>query len=102
MKLLTYLPLDARSTTEELFATLAGPYREIAARAEPLRHEQLLELPGAHDGRLPPVFRAVDILWFRLRPRRSRSSGELGTTRVRARGTAFGLERLVARPFRVV
>ena len=104
VKLLTYLPLDARSTTEALFEVLGGPYREIAARAAPLRHEQLLELPGAHEGRLPPVFRAVDILWFPS-PAEALAfvQGELGHEAGYAlAGTAFGLERLVARPFRVV
>lgn len=104
VKLLTYLPLDARSTTETLFETIAGPYREIAAEARPLRHEQLLELAGAHEGRLPPVFRAVDILWF---PSPAEAlefvHGDLGhRAGYVLAGTAFGLERLVARPFRVV
>jgi uncharacterized protein (TIGR02118 family) len=104
VKLLTYLPLDARSTTDELFDVLAGPYAEIAAEAEPLRHEQLLELPGAHEGRLPPVFRAVDILWFAT-PDEAVAfvHGDLGhRAGYELAGRAFGLERLVARPFRVV
>lgn len=104
VKLLTFLPLDARSTTAALFEALAGPYREIVAEAAPLRHEQLLELSGAHEGRPPPVFKAVDILWF-ASPSEAVGfvHGELGHAAGYAlAGTAFGLERLVARPFRVV
>lgn len=104
VKLLTYLPVDARSTTAELFEVLAGPYREVAAEARPLRHEQLLELAGAHEGRLPPVFNAVDILWFAT-PADAVAfvHGELGhRAGYVLAGAAFGLERLVARPFRVV
>jgi uncharacterized protein (TIGR02118 family) len=104
VKLLTFLPLDARSSTSELFEVLAGPYREVAAEAAPLRHEQLLELPGAHDGRLPAVFNAVDILWF-ASPDEAVAfvHGELGhRAGYILAGRAFGLERLVARPFRVV
>jgi uncharacterized protein (TIGR02118 family) len=104
VKLLTYLPVDARSSSEALLEVLAGPYREIVAEASPLRHEQLLELPGAHEGRLPAVFQAVDILWFAT-PADAVAfvHGEHGHRAGYAlAGTAFGLERLVARPFRVV
>ena len=104
VKLLTFLPLDARSTTSALFEALAGPYREIVADVGPLRHEQLLELPGSHDGRLPPVFHAVDIIWF---PSAAEAvafvRGDPGHRAGYAlAGTAFGLERLVASPYRVV
>lgn len=104
VKLLTYLPLDARSSREELFDVLGGAYREIVAEARPLRHEQLLELRGAHEGRLPAVFQAVDILWFSA-PGEAVDfvHGEVGHRAGYAlAGRAFGLERLVARPHRVV
>ena len=31
---------------------------------ESVRHEQLVVIPGAHDGRIPPFASLVDILWF--------------------------------------
>ena len=105
VKLLTYLParraLDHRGSLRD--ARAARTARSPPA-ARPLRHEQLLELPGAHDGRLPAVFRPstssgsatpADAVGF--------VHGELGHRAGYAlAGTAFGLERLVARPFRVV
>jgi uncharacterized protein (TIGR02118 family) len=104
VKLLTFMPVDPRSDREALARLLAGTYREIVAEAGPLRHEQLLEIPGAHEGRLPAVCGAVDILWF--------ASPDLALGFVRGEvghragyalaGTAFGLERVLARPVRVV
>jgi len=104
VKLLTFLPLDPRSTRAALSDRLAGPYREIVAEAGPLRHEQLLELPGAHQGRLPALCAAVDILWFRsaddaLEVARGEIGHEAGYALA---GAAFGLERVLARPLRVV
>ena len=104
MKLLTFLPLDPRSTRETLDDVLAGSYREIAAEAGPQRHEQLLEIPGAHAGRRPPVCAAVDILWFES-PERALAfvNGEVGHRAGYAlAGSAFGLERVLARPIRIV
>lgn len=104
VKLLTFLPVDRRSTPEELAEALAGTYREIAAEAGPLRHEQLLELPGAHAGRIPAIFQAVDVLWLAAPDDAVRFvHGELGHRAGYAlAGRAFGLERLIARPLRVV
>lgn len=104
VKLLTFLPLDPRSTQERLDEVLAGPYREVVAEGEPLRHEQLLELRSAHDGRIPAVCAAVDILWFASAERAGGfAGGEIGHRAGYAlAGAAFGLERLVARPTRVV
>jgi uncharacterized protein (TIGR02118 family) len=104
VKLLTFLPVHPRSTREALDDLLAGPYREVVAEAGPQRHEQLLEIPGAHEGRLPPVCAAVDILWF-ASPDEALGfvNGEVGHRAGYAlAGTAFGLERVLARPIRIV
>ena len=104
VKLLTLLPVDPRSTREALDDVLTGRYREIVAETLPLRHEQLLEIPGAHAGRLPSVCAAVDILWFES-PERALAfvNGEVGHRAGYAlAGTAFGLERVLARPIRIV
>jgi uncharacterized protein (TIGR02118 family) len=104
VKLLTFLPLHPGSTRQALSARLAGPYREIVAAARPLRHEQLLEIQGAHEGRIPAVAAAVDVLWFphpadALELVRGEVGHEAGYALA---GAAFGLERLLARPIRVV
>jgi uncharacterized protein (TIGR02118 family) len=104
VKLLTFLPVDPRSTREALFDLLGGAYREAVVAASPLRHEQLLEIPGAHDGRIPAVVAAVDILWFpsadaAVEFAGSMLSHELGYLLA---GATFGAQRLVAEPVRVV
>ena len=104
VKLLTFMPLDPRSTPSELDERLAGSYREIVAAAGAPRHEQLLEIPGAHEGRMPAVAAAVDILWF---PSAELAldvvGGEIGHAAGYAlAGAAFGLERVLASPVRVV
>jgi uncharacterized protein (TIGR02118 family) len=104
VKLLTFMPVDPRSSAEALDELLAGTYREIVTDAEPLRHEQLLEIPGAHEGRIPALCAAVDILWFRdVEHAVGFVRGEVGDRVGYAlAGTAFGLERLLAQPIRVV
>lgn len=104
VKLLTFMPVDPRSTRDGLFHLLEGEYRSIVARAQPLRHEQLLELPGAHEGRIPPVFAAVDMLWFPgVDEALGFVYGKLGhQAGYVLAGTTFGLERLLAREVRVV
>lgn len=104
VKLLTFCPLDARSSASDLRQALSGPYAAHVAAARPLRHEQLFELPGAHSGRLPAVFTAVDIIWFTTPAEAIRFvHGELGhRAGYELAGRASGLERLVARPIRVV
>ena len=104
VKLLTFLPLDPRATRPALDERLAGPYREIVAEAGPLRHEQLLEIPGAHEGRLPALCAAVDILWFSTSEQALEVvQGETGHRAAYAlAGAAFGAARLLALPNRVV
>lgn len=103
VKLLTFLPVDPRSTREALFELLGGAYRELVAEAGPLRHEQLLELPGAHESRLPAVFAAVDILWFASEAAAlEAATGELGHRAGYAlSGAAVAPARVIARPLTV-
>lgn len=104
VKLLTFLPIDPRSTRSAPADALAGTYREIVADVEPLRHEQLLEIPEAHEGRLPAVCAAVDILWFMsIEHALGFVHGDAGHRAGYAlAGTAFGLERVLARAIRIV
>lgn len=104
VKLLTFMPVDPRSMFAALDEMLAGPYREIVADAQPLRHEQLLEIPGAHEGRIPALCAAVDVLWFEsVDDALGFVRGDVGHRAGYAlAGTTFGLERLLSRPIRVV
>lgn len=104
VKLLSFLPVDHRSTREALFDLLGGAYREAISSAGALRHEQLLEIPGAHESRIPAVVAAVDILWFPT-PEDAVGfvTGDLGhELGYLLAGTTFGAQRLVAEPVRVV
>ena len=53
---------------------------------------------------MPALCAAVDILWFRTSPEALEAvNGEVGhRARYALAGAAFGLERLLARPIRVV
>lgn len=104
VKLLTFLPLDPRGSHEDLAEVLAGPYRRAVAAAGPLRHEQLVEIPGAHEGRLPALCAAVDVLWFRAPGDALEAlAGEAGhRAAYELAGASFGAARLVARPLRIV
>jgi uncharacterized protein (TIGR02118 family) len=104
VKLITFVPVHPGSTREALDAVLAGPYREIVADAAPLRHEQLLEIPGAHAGRIPALCAAVDVLWFPgVDEAVELVRGEVGHRAGYAlAGSAFGLERILARTVTVV
>src|SRR5262249_4548700 len=64
VKLMTFVTADRNAGADALAEALAGPYRAAAAAAGPLRHEQLIVIPGSHDWRLQPPADAVDVLWF--------------------------------------
>lgn len=100
VKLITLLPLEAGAEARDLDAVLAGPYRDALADAPLLRHEQLLEAPGAHEDRPPAFCAAADILWFADVP--TALDFVTGEAADRARrelsGLAFGAERVIARP----
>jgi len=104
VKLLTFLPLDPRSSRERLAAVLAGPYREAVGQAAPVRHEQLLELPGAHEGRLAALWPAVDVLWFAsVEAALEALVGEAGQRAAyELAGASLAPARLLATPIRVV
>ena len=104
VKLLTFMPVDPRSTRDRLFELIGGEYRSVVADAKPLRHEQLLEIPGAHDGRIRPVFSAVDMLWFaHVEAALGFVRGEIGhRAGYVLAGTTFGLERVLAQTVLVV
>ncbi len=105
VKLLTFLALAPGATPDALAAGLEGPYREaIAEDSTGLHHEQLLESPGAHEGHAPACCTAIDLLWF---PTEGDAldfvTGPAGQrARFALTGLAFGVERLIARPVRII
>lgn len=104
VKLLTFFSVDANSSHDELAAALAGPYRDAVAAASPLRHEQLLVMPGAHDGRRAAMADAADLLWFAdvEAAQAFLASDAAFAAGYTLAGRAFGAQRLLARTIRVV
>jgi uncharacterized protein (TIGR02118 family) len=104
VKLMTFLTADRNAGAEALAEALAGPYRDAVAAAGPIRHEQLVVVPGSHDGRLQPPADALDVLWFggpdeALGFLTSEAGCEAGYALA---GRACGAQRLLARQVRIV
>ena len=104
VKLLTFLTADRNVGATALAETLSGPYRDAVRDAGPLRHEQLLVVPGSHDGRIAPMADAVDLLWF---PHPEAALAFLASETAFAAGymlagRASGVQRLLARENRIV
>lgn len=104
VKLLSFLPLHPNSTPEGLEEILTGRYAGIVSDAEPLRHHQLVVDTAAHEGRVPPICAAVDQLWFPdVASGLEFVQGEVGhAASYELAGVTFGVERILARPNRVV
>jgi hypothetical protein len=103
VKLLSFFPLAAGADRDELTETLAGSYPEALAGVPVVRHEQLLEIPGAHDGREPAFCAAADLLWFADAEQALAFVGSAAGDRARfvLAGLVAGVERLIARPVRI-
>lgn len=104
VKLLTVLVPPPEVSGEQLGAALATDYREALSGVPFRRHEQLLEIPGAHDGRHPAFCAAIDLLWFeRAQDALAFVNGVTGDrARLSLAGLVAGTERLIARPVRIV
>jgi uncharacterized protein (TIGR02118 family) len=103
VKLLSFFPLAAGADRDELAEALAGPYRDALDGVPLVRHEQLLELPGAHAGREPPFCAAADLLWFGNAGAALAFVNSAAGDRARyvLAGLVAGVERLIARPVRI-
>lgn len=104
VKLISCLPVHPNSTPEGLEEVLTGRYAAVVEDAEPLRHHQLVVDVAAHEGRVAPICAAVDQIWFaEVDDAMSFVTGELGhAASYELAGRTFGVERLLARPNRVV
>jgi uncharacterized protein (TIGR02118 family) len=103
VKLITLLRGAPNAPEPALAEALTGPYSTAVSEAGALRHEALITLPD-RAGR--PLFsvQAIDMLWF-ARPEDALAwTGSDAAHRAawHLSGVAFGAERLIARPHRVV
>jgi uncharacterized protein (TIGR02118 family) len=103
VKLVTLLRRAPGAAAEALAGALTGPYAQAVAGTGPVRHEVLVALPD-RPGRAPFSVQAVDLLWFATAEEAVAWAGSLAAYRAawHLAGSAFGSERLVARPHRVV
>lgn len=103
VKLISMLRRAPNAPAEALAQALTGPYARATAEAGPLRHEVLVTLAD-RAGRQPFSVQAVDMLWF-ASPEDA-LAWNVSEAAYRAAwhlaGLAFGTERLIARPNKVV
>lgn len=104
VKLLTVICAAPATDPATLRAQLADGYREAVSGAPILRHEQLLEAPGAHAGRQAAFCAAIDLLWFERADTALQFVGGPAWDRARLSlaGLVVGTERLIARPVRIM
>lgn len=103
VKLITVLRRAPNASAGKLADALTGAYAAAVKQSNPLRHEVLIGLPD-REGRPPFAAQAVDILWFSS-PEGAlawTASESAGRAAWQLAGVAFGSERLIARPHRVV
>ena len=104
VKLITLIRHNPISSPDALVDALRGPYAAAVEAADgPRRHELLVTLPDAHEGRYPIPCDAIDELWFDS-PETAVdfATGDAGVSAwIHLAGLALGTERLVARPNRV-
>lgn len=103
VKLITLFRRAVNGSSEALADALTGPYATAVSRAGVMRHETLITLPD-REGRPGFAVQAVDMLWF-ADPRDALSwidSDAAAAASWNLAGIAFGSERLIARPHKVV
>ena len=103
IKLITLFRRAPNASEKDFQDALLGPYAHSIAESRPQRHEALVTIPD-RPGRPPYTAQAIDLLWFA-------SPGDaLAWTASEAAyraawplaGLAFGAERLIARPYKVL
>lgn len=103
VKLITFIRRAPGAGEDHFRETLLGPYAAAVAAGRPLRRELLITLPD-RPGRPPFSAQAIDMHWFA-----SPHDALAWTTSEAAHaaawqlsGRAFGQERLIARPHRIL
>jgi uncharacterized protein (TIGR02118 family) len=104
VKLMTFFRARPGTPVDDLVAAVGGAYAGAVSGASMLRHEQLVARAGWHDRRPPPVFDALDMLWFASvdAALAHLASPAAAAADDAVAGLAFGRERLIARPMRVI
>jgi EthD domain-containing protein len=103
VKLITLLRRAVNVSSQALSDALIGPYARLVSQAGVMRHETLITLPD-REGRPGFAVQAVDMLWF-AEPRDALSwidSDAAAAASWNLAGIAFGTERLIARPQKIV
>ena len=103
VKLITLLRRAPNATDAALAVTLTGLYAESVKGSGPIRHEALISIPD-RAGWPPFSVQAIDMLWFATPEDAIAWTASEGAYRAawQMAGIAFGSERLIARPHRVV
>lgn len=103
VKLITLLRRAVNASTRALADTVTGEYAGAVGSAASLRHEVLVTLPD-REGRPPFAVQAVDVIWFDDERDARAWVGSEAAARAAwtLSGVAFGTERLIARPLKIV
>lgn len=103
VKLITLLRRAPAAPADALKDALTGDYARAISPGASARHEVLIALPD-REGRAPFAFQAVDMIWF-ASPRDAvewTRSDKASQAAWHLAGMAFGAERLVATPHKIV
>ena len=103
VKLITLMRRAPNASAKDFEGTLLGGYTHAMAEGRPLRHEILVTIPDRPE-RPPFTAQAIDLLWFDS-PRDAlawTASAAAYRAAWQLAGVAFGAERLIARPYKVV
>jgi hypothetical protein len=103
VKLITLLRRAPGASGSSLAKAITGPYAEAVSASGPMRHEALISMAD-REGRAPFSVQAIDMLWFAV-PEDALSwlAGEAAYAAAwQLAGVAFGAERLIARPHKIV
>lgn len=100
VKLMTFLRAHPLADRERLLEVARGDYADLVRSAGAIKHEQLVPLPEAHEGRQPAHCELVDSVTFTDTAAALDFVNGPGTDTVDAAwaGVAFGRERLLATP----
>jgi hypothetical protein len=103
VKLITFFRRAPTASEKDFHDVLLGGYARAVAETRPIRHELLVTIPD-RPNRPPFTAQAIDLLWF-ASPRDAlawTTSESADGAAWPLAGLAFGAERLIARPYRVL
>jgi hypothetical protein len=103
VKLITFLRRAPAASPKDFHDALTGGYARAIAETRPVRHELLLTIQDRAN-RPPFTAQAIELLWF-ASAQDALAWTASATAHVAAwqlSGLAFGAERLIARPYKVV